>query len=264
MAQESNAGDQDRNTQDHNAQDFGVFVKDMGQSRSAARTTWDSDAENRAPKTCAKKSQILFGARSAFYKLGFEGASVDEIARSAGVSKATLYNHYQDKTAVFKAIIVEDCEEHARQIFELEDELASVDIATTLNRVGRRFIGLLLSPFAQNMYRIVTGEALRFPALADAFCKNGPTLIIHLLTEILEPAIKRGELIVHDAELAAEQFLQLCKTGPIHRSAFLNTQSVADVEIERAVNGAVYVFISAYGSDAEKQKALAGYGSVKP
>lgn len=215
---------------------------------TTARTVWGSELTSRAPKTVAKKVQILAGARSAFYKLGFEGASVDEIARSSGVSKATLYNHYEDKTAVFRAIMEEDCEEHARQIFAFEDEVASTDITVSLDRVAHRFIALILSPFAQNMYRVVTAEALRFPALAESFCKSGPDLVKKRLIEILEPAIERGELVIDDIEMAAEQFLQLCKTGPMHKSAFQDTQNVSEAQIARAANGAVRVFMSAYGS----------------
>jgi AcrR family transcriptional regulator len=46
----------------------------------------------------SKRRQILDGARKVFLDLGFDGASMGEIARSAGVSKGTLYVYFADKS----------------------------------------------------------------------------------------------------------------------------------------------------------------------
>ena len=45
----------------------------------------------------SKRRQILDGARKVFMNLGFDGASMNEIARAAGVSKGTLYVYFADK-----------------------------------------------------------------------------------------------------------------------------------------------------------------------
>ncbi len=59
----------------------------------------------------AKRRQILSGARQVFGELGFERASVDLIAARAGVSKATVYNHFEDKKALFVAAVVQEADE---------------------------------------------------------------------------------------------------------------------------------------------------------
>jgi TetR/AcrR family transcriptional repressor of mexJK operon len=48
-----------------------------------------------------KFDQVIEGAKAVFLREGFEGASVDEIARDAGVSKATLYSYFPDKQHLF-------------------------------------------------------------------------------------------------------------------------------------------------------------------
>ena len=41
-----------------------------------------------------KRRKIIAAARKVFAEHGFERASVDQIATRAGVSKATVYNHF--------------------------------------------------------------------------------------------------------------------------------------------------------------------------
>ena len=49
-----------------------------------------------------KFDQVLEGARTVFMRDGFEGANVDDIAASAGVSKATLYSYFPDKRVLLQ------------------------------------------------------------------------------------------------------------------------------------------------------------------
>ncbi|HVI96538.1 MAG TPA: helix-turn-helix domain-containing protein, partial [Anaeromyxobacter sp.] len=70
----------------------------------------NADIPNNGEPVPAKRRQILDGARLVFGELGYERASVDLIAARAGVSKATVYNHFADKQALFVAAVVEECE----------------------------------------------------------------------------------------------------------------------------------------------------------
>jgi TetR/AcrR family transcriptional repressor of mexJK operon len=56
-----------------------------------------------------KFDQVIEGAKAVFLREGFEGASVDEIARDAGVSKATLYSYFPDKQHLFLAVLETEC-----------------------------------------------------------------------------------------------------------------------------------------------------------
>jgi AcrR family transcriptional regulator len=65
----------------------------------------------------SKRRQILAGARKVFMDLGFDGASMGEIARAAGVSKGTLYVYFADKSALFEAILEEEALFHGQVVF---------------------------------------------------------------------------------------------------------------------------------------------------
>ena len=77
----------------------------------------------------SKRRQILNGARKVFMDLGFDGASMGEIARSAGVSKGTLYVYFADKSRLFEAIVEEEALEKGQVEFNLSSER---DAAITL------------------------------------------------------------------------------------------------------------------------------------
>ena len=53
----------------------------------------------------AKYDQILRGARQVFLESGYGSASMDRIAREAGVSKGTLYNYFANKETLFATMI---------------------------------------------------------------------------------------------------------------------------------------------------------------
>ena len=70
---------------------------------SAARATaGEEDADS------SKVRQILDGARDVFLRLGFDGASMGDVARAAGVSKGTLYVYFENKSELFSALIADE------------------------------------------------------------------------------------------------------------------------------------------------------------
>ena len=65
----------------------------------------------------AKRRQIMDGARAIFLAQGFDATSMGEIAREAGVSKGTLYVYFDSKEVLFQAIVEEECQAQAEQVF---------------------------------------------------------------------------------------------------------------------------------------------------
>lgn len=63
------------------------------------------------PKDLEKRKHIVEAAKKLFLKLGYHGSSMNQIAQEAGVTKLTVYNHFQDKETLFTCAIEETCEE---------------------------------------------------------------------------------------------------------------------------------------------------------
>lgn len=193
-----------------------------------------------------KFGQVLQGAREVFMRDGFEGASVDDIARAAGVSKATLYAYFPDKKILFFEVVRTECERQAELAVDRIDETAPPrDVLTT---VAWQVVPFLLSDFARRIFRICLAEADRFPELGRAFYESGPALGRERLADYMREATARGELRISDFDLAAEQYTELCKAHVWTRSAFGVQTVFSRDELARVIDGAVGTFLARYGA----------------
>ncbi len=193
-----------------------------------------------------KFDQVIEGARAVFMAHGFDGASVDEIARAAGVSKATLYSYFPDKRVLFTEVAAREC------LRQADAALASIDLtappAQVLDAVARRIIDFYSSDFGQAMFRLCVAETSRFPELGQRFYESGPLMARARLGDYLRAAVARSELVIDDIDLAADQFVHLCNAD-LHDRLLCGVETrFAQAEVDRVVTGAVRMFIAAYGS----------------
>ena len=193
----------------------------------------------------AKRQQIISGARRVFLKDGFEGASIDDIVRAARVSKGTVYAYFPSKQSLFEALIAEDKRKQAEVVFSLD--LSDGDAARVLRQMGKFLLESLLQPESLALLRIVIGAASRFPELGKAFFDAGPGFGRARLGAYFECLTAQGILEVAEPQLAASQFIDLCRTGTHLRLLLGDEMSPAEEEINRNIESAVRVFLSAYG-----------------
>ena len=192
-----------------------------------------------------KFDQVLDGARTVFLRDGFERASVDDIAREAGVSKATLYAYFPDKRLLFMEIATAECRRQADEAEALID--LNAPVAQMLRLAGEKITSFMMSDLGQRIFRIAVAESENFPAFAHDFYHSGPLLIRHRLSQYLRRAIDRGELAIDDVDLAADQFSQLCKADLHDRMIFGAQPCCTPQDAARIIDGAVSMFMARYG-----------------
>lgn len=191
-----------------------------------------------------KYDDVTDGARQVFVELGYERANMDEIARRAGVSKATLYSYFPDKRALFVEI-------YRAEVLRLADSALDVLRPDTppelaLKAAARRLVDWVTSDFALAMYRICVHESPRFPEIGQAFYENGPELGRARLGEYLRAAVRSHMLVIDDIDLASDQFFQLCQTTICDRMLCAVQTRFSEAEIDRTIDGAVRLFLAAY------------------
>ena len=192
----------------------------------------------------AKRRQIVEGARSIFLAQGFDAASMNDIARAAGVSKGTLYVYFDNKEQLFGAIVEQECAAHAEAIFDLD--LNDHDVEGTLTRLGIGYMKFLCRPGAASPLRTVIAIAERMPKIGKAFYETGPARGIAHLASYLQAQVDAGLLAVDDCEVAAAQFLDACQST-IFRPVLFNCSPPPHVtRIEHVVRIAVRSFLAAY------------------
>src|SRR5580700_2956086 len=127
----------------------------------------------------AKRRQIVEGARQIFLANGFDAASMNDIAKAAGVSKGTLYVYFQNKEQLFQAIVHAECQVHAENTFDLDP--ADHDVAAVLLRLGTSFIEFLCRPAKASALRTVIAIADRMPEIGKVVYETGPAVGIERL-----------------------------------------------------------------------------------
>ena len=201
-------------------------------------------ADQPASRDNAKLRQILEGARHVFLANGFDGASMNDIARIAGVSKGTLYVYFASKEALFEALIREEKKQQAEQICDYDVE---GDVRTVLRSWGRSLLGHMTRPESIAHIRIVIAVAPKFPSIGRTFDEAGPQYGLKKLAEYLAREVVAGNLDISDPAVAARHFVMMCQ-GDIFRELLFCVQKEATQEvIDRTVDAAVDTFFRAYG-----------------
>ncbi|GBQ62303.1 TetR family transcriptional regulator [Ameyamaea chiangmaiensis NBRC 103196] len=211
----------------------------------------DPDASTeRAGSSPVKRQQIIDGANRVFARHGFEGASMSQIAREAGVSKGTLYNYFESKAVLFIATIeLVSCS----RLSALYDAIVANthDPRGALTRFARSYVGVTMTDVTMALHRIVVAEGAMFPQLAETFWTNGPEKAISHLATWLELKTEQGFFTIDDPKLAAEQFIALCQTRIITRRRFNLPVDETPADIDRIANAAVSVFFKSYGRESD-------------
>jgi AcrR family transcriptional regulator len=196
----------------------------------------------------AKRRQILDGARRVFLSAGFDGASMGEIAKAAGVSKGTLYVYFDSKEALFEALTLEEKAGLAEALFWLDE--TDPDVRSAMRRLGASFLDAMLKPDHISSIRMVIGATDKFPRFGQAFYEAGPRTGARRIKAYLDAQVAAGRLRIDDTEIAAEQFLGLCSVTLFRRALFGVQADLGTAAIEREVDAALRVFFAAYGPAA--------------
>jgi len=191
-----------------------------------------------------KRARILTGAAIVFAADGYEGASMARIAAEAGVSKGTLYNHFDSKAALFTAYVGQQCDQKLASVFDGANH--DGDPAEVLLAIGKRMLRMMLSDVGLSIYRVVIAEAAKFPDLALGFFESGPARAIGSMAGWLAEETRRGRLNVPDPAFAAEQFFNLCQTRLVLRRKLEMLPDPPEADIDRVVKASIDMFLGYY------------------
>ena len=200
-----------------------------------------------------KRRQILEGARHVFLSCGFDGASMGEIAKVAGVSKGTLYVYFTSKEALFEALTISEQGGLAEVLFQMDE--GDCDVPAVLRRVGLSLLEMMIRPGHISSVRMVIGAADKFPRFGQSFYEAGPRWGAERMRAYLDRQVVAGRLDIADTELAAEQFLNLCSAGILKRLLFGVQEALDPAALAGNVDAAIAVFMAAYGRSSSRRAA---------
>lgn len=196
----------------------------------------------------AKRERIHLAAQTLFMRSGFEGASMDAIAEEAQVSKPTLYRYYQNKEALFVAVL----ERLALHEFSGDELLifqrSPMNDMATLERALRTWMRVtlenIMQPTSLGLLRLLIAEQPRFPWLGALFFQAAPNKGGSCLVTLLESAHTCGIITFADREAAMRLFVGSLLTYVIG-DGLLTADSVPRVPTSEQVEALVRVFLRA-------------------
>ena len=201
------------------------------------------------PRARRTRAAILAAAQAVFLAKGYLPAGMDEIAAAAGVSKQTVYAHFQGKEALFVAMAraMIDAAIAARDA-HAPAPAVDADIPAFLRAYGRAQMKTAASPGLMQLRRLAIAEAQRFPQFGSEVFAAGPGAAIARLTGIFAAWHDAGRLRTPEPARAAATFNWLLMGGPTSEAMLLGRPRATDAAATQAhVNEAVRVFLAAYG-----------------
>lgn len=204
------------------------------------------------PKDPEKRAAILEAAVTLFLARGYEGVSMDAIAHTAGVSKLTVYSHFEDKESLFAASVTECCEQQLPH--RLFFPSADLPVAEALQMIGHGFMELVMDERAITLHRVVIGQAGQNPRLTEIFYSAGARRTLQDMEDFLRQVDQSGALRLPDPARAAEHFFCLLK-GLRHLRVLVGlSPKPTRAEREAHVDEVVAMFMRAYAAPAASER----------
>ncbi len=193
-----------------------------------------------------KRKQVVEAAEALFLANGYGAVSMDAVARSAGVSKATLYAYFASKDQLFATIVSE--RGVVAQIEDLLPDGPVDDLRAAMLRIGERVLRFMMSARTLAIYRITIAESVRFPELGAAFHAAGPQRFCDRVGGWLAVQQNAGLVRADDLEIATQQFMALMRSGTFLRATLGLQPAATEQEIVSTVAAAVDTWLAAFGS----------------
>jgi len=204
--------------------------------KKASKATVTEDGSN------DKREQILTGAMQEFFAHGFSGTSMDRVAATARVSKATVYSHFQDKEGLFVTLV----ERLAQRKFQLimENLPLHENPKTLLRLLAAKLLNQMNEdPEYMTFVRLVIGESGRFPNLAKTFIRSIAQPGVETLTQYIAA---HPELNIPDPEATARIFLGAL-INFVMTQEVLHAKEIMPMKSDRIIDSLAHLF--SCGSD---------------
>jgi AcrR family transcriptional regulator len=207
-----------------------------------------------ASRSERKRQAIIQAATEVFLRHGYLGATTDEVAARASVSKQTLYKHFADKEHLY-AEVIRDASVGVLDV--LSSATASTlqdaqDVRKALRALADGFLSVLLRPDYVRLRRLVIAEADRFPDIGTAWYEGPFDRTLVILGEAMQRLADRGLLQnLSDPTRAAYQFAGLVMYQPMNQVMFAGTDAIPPADnLNRIADSAVEMFLATYGKES--------------
>ncbi|HKA58817.1 MAG TPA: TetR/AcrR family transcriptional regulator [Gemmatimonadales bacterium] len=167
----------------------------------------------------ARPEEIITAALFVFADRGFAATKLEDVARKAGVTKGTIYLYFENKDALFKALI----RQTIVPVIAKGEAIAQAFTGSArelFERLIREYWRLVGETSLASIPRLMIGEASNFPELARFYYEEVVTRGHRLMAGVLERGMKAGEFKKLDLGIATKLAMAPLMHAVVARRAF--------------------------------------------
>ena len=224
-----------------------IYRKLMIQSSTVmiAKATASIKPRRGRPVNERRREEIIAVATRLFMRDGLHATTMDSIAHELGISKLTLYSRFENKDALFFAVI--EAKAHHYIPSRFFEEFHDHTFQDSLYRIGYGLLRLVTSDDAVNIERMLMAAAKQKKNLTKLFYEAGPARMRRLVAQYLEGLHREGVLHVPDPLQSTYLFLSLFKGSEYCLRIKMNIPpKPSKREMEDYCREAVRMFITAH------------------
>lgn len=202
------------------------------------------------PSLWEKKHQIILNAaRETFLKMGYGETSMDLIAKSAGVSKITIYHHFKDKAELFSEVLSTHVQSLYNQSEITKSSLPTFSIDRSPHEILNEFAVKLISSFSSqttvSFTRLVIGDLNRFPELVNSIWERGRSPLYEIFIAYLDEEVRSKRLRIPSTSIAGKQFFGMLREFTLW-PLLLGTKPLEFTQKKEIADSIVNMFLNFY------------------
>ena len=167
----------------------------------------------------ARPEEIVAAALEVFVERGFAATKLEDVARRAGVTKGTIYLYFENKEALFKAVV----RETIVPVIAKGEAMAQAFTGSArelVERLVREYWRLVGETELAGIPKLMMAEAATFPQLTRFYYEEVVTRGHRLMAGVIERGIKSGEFRKVDVPTAAKLAMSPLMHATVARRAF--------------------------------------------
>ena len=133
-----------------------------------------------------KRTELLKAASKQFLKLGYEGSSINSLARSSGISKESIYRYFSSKEALFEAVVEKELEAHRKALSTLASIQGGDASLDQLREAAISILKVMTSDRTLSLRRLMFQAATRNPEIGEHYYRIGPEVAYEQFEDFFE------------------------------------------------------------------------------
>jgi AcrR family transcriptional regulator len=191
-----------------------------------------------------RRQAMVDAAKGLFLERGFDAVSLSEIVRRSGGSLSTLYELFENKLGILRAVVDGEKFDGIGRIEAIVSR--DDDPVSTLRAIAGEIQDELLRPDAIALMQVVMGESLRNPEFARAVYTMAHIPFVDMLARVFESWNQAGKAAMPAPRLAAELFLGLILHASQISAMFAGPCGIPHSERQDRIHEATRLFLAGY------------------